>query len=63
MYQKNKLHTLEMKESDNVTKHIHKFQFHLKQLLTTGVIVLDDEIVFVLMKNMCPNIKCLYIYI
>jgi len=63
MYQKDKLHTLEMKENDSVTKHIHIFQFHLKQLLATCVIVLDDEIIFVLMKNMCLNIKCLYIFL
>jgi len=28
MYQKDKLHTLKMKESDSVTKHIHIFEFH-----------------------------------
>jgi hypothetical protein len=57
MYQKDKLHTLKMKESDSVTKHIHIFQFHLKQLLAPSVIVLDDEAVLFLMKNMHLNIK------
>jgi hypothetical protein len=52
MYLNDKLHTLKMRESDSVTKHIHIFWYHLKQLLAASAIVLDDEVVCVLMRDM-----------
>jgi hypothetical protein len=54
---KDKLHTLKMWESDGVTKHIHIFQSHLKQLLVASTIVLDVEVILVLMRSMPSSYK------
>jgi hypothetical protein len=55
MYPKDKLHTLKMKESDSVKKHIHIFRAHLEHLLIVGTTILDDKIVLTLMRNMPPS--------
>jgi hypothetical protein len=57
MYQKDKLHTLKMKENDSVTKHIHIFRCHLEQLLVASTIIVDDEVVLLLMRSMPPSYK------
>jgi hypothetical protein len=55
MYLKDKLHTLKMKESDSMKKHIHIFKAHLEHLLIVGTTILDDKIVLTLMRNMPPS--------
>lgn len=57
MYLKDKLHTLKMKESDTVKKHIHIFRAHLEHLLIVGTTILDDKIVLTLMRNMPPSYR------
>jgi len=52
MFLKKKLQTLKMKESENVTKHIHKFWSLLQQLIVAGTLVQDYEAVLSLMKSM-----------
>jgi hypothetical protein len=52
MYLKDKVYTLKMKESDNVTKHVHLFRANLHQLTTIGATMLDDEAIICIMSSM-----------
>ena len=55
MYLKDKRHTLKMKESDSVRKHISTFRAYLQQLSATGSQVHDDETILTLMSRQ-PNL-------
>lgn len=44
MYLKYKLHTIQMRENENVIKHIHSFKFLLEQLSTTGSFINEDDL-------------------
>jgi hypothetical protein len=57
MYLKDKFYTLKMKESDNVTKHIHLFWANLHQLTTISATMLDDEAIICIMRSMPPSYK------
>ena len=57
MYLKDKRHTLKMKESDSVCKHINTFRAYLQQLPATSSQVPDDEAIFTLMRSMLPTYK------
>ncbi len=52
MYLKDKFYTLKMKESDNITKHIHLFRANLHQLTTIGAAMLDDKAIICIMRSM-----------
>jgi len=56
MHLKDKLQSLKMRESNSVTKHIHLSQVILKQLVSLGSLVDDDDddAILSLMRNM-PN--------
>ena len=49
MHLKDKLHTLKMKESDDVTKHVHLFRSYLENLAAAGCPIADEEAILVLM--------------
>ena len=51
MYLKDKLHTLKMKESNSVRKHISTFRAYLQQLAAAGSQVPDDEAILTLMRS------------
>jgi hypothetical protein len=57
MHLKDKLHTLKMKENDNVTKHIHLFRFHLGQLAAAGCPIADEEAILALMGSLPPSYR------
>jgi hypothetical protein len=57
MYLKDKFYTLKMKESDNITKHIHLFRANLHQLTTIGAAMLDDKAIICIMRSMPPSYK------
>jgi hypothetical protein len=57
MYLKDKVYTLKMKESDNVTEHIHLFRANLHQLTTIGATMLDDKAIICIMSSMPPSYK------
>jgi hypothetical protein len=61
MYLKDKFHTLKMRKSCSVTKHIHLFQTNLHQLTNTSVAILDDKTIICFIRNMPPNYKILKI--
>ncbi len=44
-----------MKENDSVIEHIHVLKARLEQLLAIGATILDDEVVFTLMRSMPPS--------
>jgi hypothetical protein len=44
-----------MKENDSVIEHIHVLKAHLEQLLAIGATLLDDDVVFTLMRSMPPS--------
>jgi hypothetical protein len=55
MYLKDKFYTLKMKESGNVTKHIHLFRAYLHEVTTTSAAMLFDEEIICIMKSMPPS--------
>jgi hypothetical protein len=55
MFLKDKLQTLKMKEGENVTKRIHKFQSLLYQLNATGALVQDVRAALSLMRSMATS--------
>jgi hypothetical protein len=57
MHLKDKFYTQKMKESYNVTKHIHLFRTNLHQLTHTNVAVLNDKTIICFTKNMPPSYK------
>ena len=57
MHLKDKLHTLKMKESDNVTKHVHLFRSHLENLAAAGCPVGDEEAILALMRSLPPSYR------
>jgi hypothetical protein len=57
MYLNDKFHTLKMRESVSVTKHVHLFQTNLHQLTVVGATVLDDETIICLMRSMPPSYR------
>ncbi len=49
--------TLKMKQSDNVTKHVHLFQTNLHQLVVTSITMPGHKTIICFMKSMPPNYK------
>jgi hypothetical protein len=54
MHLKDRLQSLKMGEYNSVTKHIHLFQVILKQLVSLGSPIDDDDAILSLMRSM-PN--------
>jgi hypothetical protein len=48
---------LKMKETNNVTKHVHLFQANLHQLIVTSVTVFNDETIICFTRSMPPNCR------
>jgi hypothetical protein len=59
MYLKNKLHTLKMKENENMMKHIHVFCALIEQLFAIGALLLNDTYVFSLIHSMPQRCRSL----
>lgn len=57
IYLKDKFYIRKMRESYNVTKHIHLFQTNLHQLTKTSVVVLNDKTIICFMRSMLPSYK------
>ena len=57
MHLKDKLHTLKMKESDSVTKHVHLFRSYLENLAATGCPIADEEAILALMRSLPPSYR------
>jgi len=57
MHLKNKLHTLKMRKSDSVIKHVHLFKPHLENLATARCQVEDEEAILALMQSLLPSYK------
>jgi hypothetical protein len=57
MYLKGKFHTLKMRGSDSVAKHVHLFRTNLHQLTIIGATVLNDETIICLMRSVPPSFR------
>ena len=57
MHLKDKLHTLKMKESDSVTKHVHLFRSYLENLAAARCSIADEEAILALIQSLPPSYR------